>query len=81
MKPTKWTAQGKKMRQEKRKKMGGEKQKVKVKTVASLLNPKTLNTFCCLHMPELCKLIVCMWIRRLQSARPVNGFMASFSSS
>ena len=29
MKPTKWTAEGKKMRQEKRKKMGGEKAKSK----------------------------------------------------
>ena len=26
------------------------------------------------------KLIFCIWIRRLQSVRPVNGFMVSFSS-
>ena len=41
MKPTKCPAREKKMRQEKRKKRGGEKAKVKVKTAVSLLNPKT----------------------------------------
>ena len=30
-------------------------------------------------MPELHKLIFCIWIRRLQSVRPVNGFMVSFT--
>ena len=41
MKPTKCPAREKKMRQKKRKKRGGEKAKVKVKTAVSLLNPKT----------------------------------------
>ena len=80
MKPTKWTAEEKKWDKRSEKRWAERKQKVKVKTAASLLNPKTFNKFCCLHMPELCKLIVCIRIKRLQSARPVNGFMASFSS-
>ena len=79
MKPTKWTAEEKKMRQEKRKKMGGEKAKSKSNDSCITFKPQNFK-FCCLHMAELFKLIVCIWIRRLQSARPVNGFMASFSS-
>ena len=63
MKPTKCSARGKKMRQEKRKKKGGEKAK-----------------FCFLRMPELHKLIFCIWIRRPRSVRPVNRFVVSFSS-
>ena len=63
MKPTKYPAREKKMRQEKRKKRGGEKAK-----------------FCFLRMPELRKLIFCIWIRRLRSVRPVNRFVVSFSS-
>ena len=31
-------------------------------------------------MPELRKLIFCIWIRRLWSVWPVNGFVVSFSS-
>ena len=74
MKPTKCPARGKKMRQEKRKKRGGKerKRKVKVKTAVSLLNPKTILKFCFLRMPELHKLICCIWLRRPQSVRPVN---------
>ena len=34
------------------------KRQVKVKTAVSLLNPKTISTFCFLHMPELRKLII-----------------------
>ena len=46
----------------------------------SLLNPKTLSKFCFLRMPELRKLIFCIWIRRPRSVRPVNRFVVSFSS-
>ena len=67
MKPTKCPAREKKMRQEKRKKKGGEKAKSKSK-------------FCFLRMPELRKLIFCIWIRRPGSVRPVNRFLVSFSS-
>ena len=44
------------------------------------LNPKTISKFCFLCMPELCKLIFCIWIRRPRSVRPVNSFVLSFSS-
>ena len=46
------------------------KRKVKVKTA-----------FCFLCMPELRKLIFCIWIRRPRSVRPVNQFVVSFSST
>ena len=62
MKPTKCPAREKKMRQEKRKKR--EREKAKNKTAVSLLNPKTLSKFWFLRMPELHKLIFCIWIRR-----------------
>ena len=80
MKPTKCPAREKKMRQEKRKKKGGEKAKSKsqAKTAVSLLNPKT--KFCFLRMPELLKLVFCIWITRLRSVQPVNQFVVSFSS-
>ena len=62
----------------KREKRGEErKQKVKVKTVESLSHPKTILEFCFLRMPEIRKLIFCIWIRRPQGERPV-GFIASF---
>ena len=35
---------------------------------------------CFLRMPELLKLIFCIWIRRPRSVRPVNRFVVSFSS-
>ena len=61
MKPTKCPAKEKK-RQEKLNKRGGEKVKrIKVKTAGSLLSPKTKFFF--LAMPELRKLIFCVWIR------------------
>ena len=70
------------MRQEKQNKREGEKQnqKVKVKTAVSLLSPKTISKFCFLRMSEPHKLTCCIWIRRLQSARPVISFVVSFSS-
>ena len=49
MKPTKCPAREKKMRQEKRKKRGGERAKSKVKTAVSLLNPKTLEILLSAH--------------------------------
>ena len=82
MKPTKFPARENKNEARKAKKESGEerKRKVKVKTVVSLLNPKTMLKLCYLRMPELRKLIFCMWIRRLPSVRPVNRFVVSFSS-
>ena len=51
----------------KSKKKGNERKwKVKVKTVVSLLNPKTILKFCFLHIPPLHKLIFCIWITRPQ---------------
>ena len=35
---------------------------VKVKTAVSLLNPKAISNFCFLRMPELRKLIFCVWM-------------------
>ena len=80
MKPTKCPAREKKNEARKVKKRGGEKAKGKVKTAVSLLNPKTILKFCFLYIPELRKLIFCSWIRRPSSVRPVNSFVASFSS-
>ena len=56
------------------------KQKVKVKTAVSNLNQTMISQFCFLYMPELRKLISCIWIRRLRSVQPVNDFVASFNS-
>ena len=70
MKPTKCPAREKKMRQEKQKNKGGEKAKSKSQD----------SKFCFLRMPELRKLIVCIWIRRPQSVRPANRFVVSFRS-
>ena len=80
MKPTKCPAREKKGGKKSQK--GGEerKRKVKVKTAVSLLNPKPISKFCFLRMPELRKLMFCIWIKRLQSVQPVNGFVVSFSS-
>ena len=49
MKPTKCPAREKKMRQEKWKRGEERKQKVKVKTAVSLLNPKTLTILLSVH--------------------------------
>ena len=66
-----------KMRQEKRKKREERKRKLKVKVAVLLLNPQNLGLSA--HA-ELHKLIFCIWIRKLQSVRPVNRFVVSFSS-
>ena len=80
MKPTKCPAREKKWGKKSEKRGEERKRKVKVKTAVSLLNPKTMSKFCFLRMPELCKLIFCIWIRRPWSVRPVNRFVVSFSS-
>ena len=80
MKPSKCPAREKKWGKKSEKRGEERKQKVKVKTSVSLLNPKTILKFCFLCMPELCRLTVCIWIIRPWSARPVNGFVVSFSS-
>ena len=69
----KWSKKSEKRRKER-------KRKVKVKTAVSLINARTISKFCFLRIPELRKLIFCIWIRRPRSVRPVNGFVVSFSS-
>ena len=61
------------MRQEKRKKKGGERAKSK--------SQDCCVKFCFLRMPELRKLIFCIWIRRPRSVRPVNRFVALYSTT
>ena len=56
------------------------KRKVKDKIAVSLLNPKTILKFCFLPMPELCKLIFCIWIKIPWCVQPTNSFLVSFSS-
>ena len=75
MKPTKCPAREKKQSGKKSEKRREErKRKVKVKTAVSLLTPKTISKFCFLRMPELRKLIFCIWIRRPRSTcKPVCG--------
>ena len=80
MKPTKCPAREKKWGKKSEKRREERKRKVKVKTAVSLLNPKTISKFCFLRMPELRKLIFCIWIRRPRSVRPVNRFVVSFIS-
>ena len=64
MKPTKCPAREKKNEARKAKKEGR----------------RDISKFCFLRMPELRKLIFCIWIRRPRSVRPVNWFVVSFSS-
>ena len=80
MKPTKCPAREKKWGKKSKKRGEERKQKVKFKTAVSLLNPKTISKFCFLPMPKLRKLIFCIWIKRPQSVRSVNGFAVSFST-
>ena len=66
-----------KRRQEKQKEWGGEKAKRKSQDCSVTFNyPNTVLKFCFLYMPGLCMLIFCIWIRELQSVRPVNSFVA-----
>ena len=66
-----------KRRQEKQKERGGEKAKRKSHDCSVTFNyPNTVLKFCFLYMPGLCMLIFCIWIRELQSVRPVNSFVA-----
>ena len=61
MKPPKCPAKEEKMKQEKGKRGEERKWKVKVKTVVSLLNTKTISKFCFLYKPKRRKLIFCIW--------------------
>ena len=79
MKPTKCPAREKKCGKKSEKRGEERERKVKVKTAVSLLNPK-ISKFCFQRMPELRKLIFCIWIRRPWNVRPVNRFVVSFSS-
>lgn len=84
MKITKYPAKEKKRGQESKKKKRkkrrcGEKWKEKVKTVASLLNSKTILKFYFLRKSDLQKLIFCIRIRRSRSEQTVKGFLVSFS--
>ena len=66
MKPTKCAAREKQNEARKAKKEGRRESE--------------MSKFCFLRMPELRKLIFCIWIRRPPSERPVNRFVVSFSS-
>ena len=79
-KPTKCPARENKMRQEKQKMRGGGKAKSKRQDCWVTFKAKNyLLKFCFLHMPELHKLIFCIWIRKPRSVRPVNQFVVSFN--
>ena len=56
------------------------KSHIQCKTPEATEKKKTILKLCFLCMPERHKLIFCIWIKRLQSVRPLNGFMVSFSS-
>ena len=75
MKPIQCPEQEKKGGKKSEKRGEEKKQKVKVKTAVSLLEPKTTSKFCYSHMSELHKLIFCIWIRWPQSVRSLNGFV------
>ena len=79
MKPTQ--CPGRKIEARKVKKREERKRNVIVKTAVSLLNPKTISKVCFLCMPELRKLIFCIWIRSLRRVRPVNGLRVSLYST
>ena len=69
----------KKMRQGKRKNKGGEKAKSKSEDCYVTFKPHNAK-FCFLRMPELCKLIFCIWIRRPRRVWPVNGFVVKLQN-
>ena len=56
------------------------KEKENVKSAVSPLTPTAISKFCFLHMPELRKLIFCIWIRTLPNAWHVNSVLVCFSS-
>ena len=80
MKLSKYPAKKKEKEARKVQKWERRKQKVKANTAVSHLNQTMISQFCFLYMPELRKLISCIWIRRLRSVQPVNDFAASFNS-
>ena len=58
------------------------RREVKSKSQDCCVTFKPKNSkFCFLRMPKLCKLISCIWIRRLWSVCPVNGSVVSFSTT
>ena len=79
MKPTKCTAREKKWGEKSEKR--GEERKATSKSQDCCVTFKPNSKFCFLRIPELRKLIFCIWIRRPPSVRPVNGFfVVRFSS-
>ena len=70
----------KKMRQGKRKNKGGEKAKSKSEDCCVTFKPHN-SKFCFLRMPELCKLLFCIWIRRPRRVWPVNGFVVKLQNA
>ena len=80
MKLSKYPAKKKEKEARKVQKWERRKQKVKANTAVSHLNQTMISQFCFLYMPELRKLISCIWIRRLRSVQPVNDFVARFNS-
>ena len=64
---------------EKRKKRGGKKARRKSEDRCVTFKSK-ISKFYFLRMPELRKLIFCIWIRRSRGVRPRNSFVVSFSS-
>ena len=70
MKPTKCPARGKKITKGKKSERREEERKYERKNqdCCVAFKPKILK-FCFLRMPELCKLIFCMWIKRLKNVR------------
>ena len=81
IKPTKCPVlKRKKMRQEKWKKRGGEKVKSKSQDCCLTFKP---SKFCFQCMPELRKLIFCIWIKRLRTTRkwPYGKSLSSLYST
>ena len=72
MKPTKCPAREKKMRQEKRKKRGGEKAKSKSQDCCVTFKPKN-SKFCFLRMPELRILHLDQKAVKCMTCEPVCG--------
>ena len=67
------------MRQEKRKKRRREKAKRKSQDYCVTFKLQKF-AFCACALPELRKLIFCIWIRTPRNVRPANSFVVIFSS-
>ena len=79
-KPTKCPAREKKMRQEKRKKKGGEKAESKSQDCCVTFKPKNYRKILLSAHAQTSQTHICIWIRRPRSVRPVNRFVVSFGS-